>query len=97
MEPDQVPARRLVGEGSAYVLTLTDEDVAVVGFVGGRYAWSEALLSLEVGENHLSESEAWELVEAFESDTEGGHPPFPMLDPECELWAKLRSFWFSIV
>lgn len=82
---------------SAYLLTLTDEDVDAIAFVGDRYAWSDALRGLEPGENHLTEPEAWTIKEAFESDMEGGHSPFPMLDSESLLYEKLTTFWLSIV
>lgn len=82
---------------SAYVLTLTDADVRDIAFVGNRYAWSDALLALGAGENHLAEHEAWRIAEAFESDTEGGHSPFPMLDPRSDLAVRLTAFWNSIV
>lgn len=46
---------------------------------------------------YIPEYLAWELAEAFEADTEGGHSPFPMLDPRSELYAKLTRFWDSII
>ncbi len=82
---------------SAYTLTLTANDLLTIGFVGGRYAWSEALSGLSLGVNALEEYEAWEIGEAFEADTEGGHSPFPMLDPHSELFDKLLAFWQAIV
>ena len=80
-----------------YRLTLTKVYVDSIAFVGNRYAWSDALRGLEVGDNQLTEPEAWCIAEAFESDTEGGHEPFPMLDPRSDLAAKLTAFWTSIV
>lgn len=80
-----------------YTLTLSEEDIEAITFVGYRYCWADALRHLEVGDNHLAEHEAWEIKEAFETDTEGGHSPFPMLDPRSELAAKLVDFWNSIV
>lgn len=81
----------------SYTLTLTDEDIKTIAFVGGRYEWSKALLRLDVGENILSELEAWLIREAFDSDTEGGHGYFPMLDGRSELASKLTAFADSIV
>jgi hypothetical protein len=81
----------------AYRLTFTEGDLVTIAFVGGRYAWSEALLALDVGETELAEHEAWTIKDAFESDTEGGHQPFPMLDPASHLHEKLMQFWQSIV
>lgn len=82
---------------TAYVLTLTEADVRDIAFVGDRYAWSDALRSLDAGENQLAEHEAWRIAEAFATDTEGGHQPFPMLDPRSDLARRLTAFWNSIV
>jgi len=81
----------------AYTLSLTEEDITTIDFVGGRYGWSRALRRMEVGENRIAEHEAWEICEAFEADTEGGHSPFPMLDPRSELAEKLNRFWVGVV
>ena len=80
----------------AYTLTLTNDDIRTISFVGGRYAWSDALRGMDTGTHELTEPEAWELSEAFESDTEGGHSPFPMLGP-IDLRDKLNRLWESIV
>jgi len=82
---------------SAYAIILTEDDVNTIAFVGNRYAWSEALLALEAGENKLTEPEAWSIKEAFERDTEGGHSLFPMLDARSDLAAKLIAFLNAIV
>ena len=82
---------------AAYTLTLTESDLNTIAFVGARYAWADALSGLDVGENPLTEPEAWEIGEAFEADTEGGHAPFPMLDPYSELYDKLTALWEGIV
>ena len=81
-----------------YTLNITAEDFRTFEFVGDRYDWSAACLRLlDVGENEISEPDAWSLAEAFESDTEGGHSPFPMLDHRSDLADRLISFWESIV
>lgn len=80
-----------------YRITLSEEDVGTIAFVGNRYAWSDALASLEAGENLLTEPEAWEIAQAFEADTEGRHSPFPMLDGRSALAEELYRFWGSIV
>lgn len=82
---------------TAHVLELTEADVRDIAFVGARYAWAEALLGLEVGQNELAEPEAWRIKDAIESDMEGGHAAFPMLDPQSRLYEKLQRFWSSIV
>lgn len=80
-----------------YTLTLTSEDWQAISFSGGRYQWSDTLSQICVeGENDLSESETWQLGDAFQSDTEGGHSPFPLLAPGS-LMVKLNTLWNSIV
>ena len=85
-----------------YQLELTEADRRTIAFVGGRYSWSEAIDRLvpEVeGETvyQLPEHIAWELAEAFESDTEGGHSYFPMLDQRSSLAEKLYALIDGIV
>lgn len=81
----------------AYKLTLTDSDFDTIAFVGDRYCWSAALLRLaNIGENDIPEPDAWDIRDAFEADTEGGHSPFPMLGAS-DLRDKLVSFWDGIV
>ena len=67
----------------AYELELTEDNVKTIAFVGHRYGWSDALKSFAEGTNELAEHEAWEVREAIESDTEGGHSLFPMLGHAC--------------
>ena len=81
----------------SYTITLTEQDVGTIAFVGFRYGWSDALRGLEAGDNILAEHEAWNIRDAIESDTEGGHSYFPMLDGRCELADKLYAFLESIV
>lgn len=45
----------------------------------------------------IPEHTAWELKEAFESDTEGGHSMFPMLQTPSALSVKLYEFLDRIV
>jgi hypothetical protein len=80
-----------------YTLTLTTENIDTIGFVGNRYAWSDALKTMEVGANEIAEHEAWDIKESFESDTEGGHSFFPMLDHQSDLAEKLFTFLDAIV
>ena len=81
----------------AYKLELTSDDFRAIEFASGRYSWSNALSWLDIGENDIAESEAWNIVSAFEEDCEGGHLPFPLLNPESELYEKLQSFWDGVV
>jgi len=81
-----------------YSLNLTEDDMTTIGWVGGRYCWSEALLFyLEEGYNEISESMAWELRRRFDQDRQGGHSLFPLLAPDCKLYFKLEDFYDSIV
>lgn len=80
-----------------YNLNLTPEDVETIAWVGRRYGWSTALLPLDEGDNELTEAEAWAIRDAIEEDTEGGHSPFPLLDPRSALAEKLTKFCERIV
>ena len=87
----------------AYQLELTEGDRSAINFVGGRYEWSDALRRLvpegDEGETvyQVPEHIAWELRDAFEADTEGGHSFFPMLDQRSTLAEKLYAFMDAIV
>lgn len=89
-----------------YTLTLDAQDHETISFVGHRYGWSDKLSRMsyfgEEQENgstvyKFPEHIAWEIRDAFDSDTEGGHSFFPMLDPRCDLARKLAAFYDSIV
>lgn len=81
-----------------YTLVLSESDLSTAHHVGHRYAWSQWILdTCEVGANALAEHQAWELAEAIEADCEGGHSPFPMLNPHSELYEKLSTLAESIV
>jgi len=81
----------------SYILEFTESDIETIGFVGHRYCWSDSLRHMAEGENEISECEAWEINEAFQNDTEGGHSYFPMLSHSSDLCAKLVQFMDSIV
>jgi hypothetical protein len=76
-----------------YTLTLTEQDMETISFVGGRYSWSAALGDLEEGQNEISEAEAWEIIEKFGQDD----TVFPMLNFRSDLFNKLVEFWDSVV
>ena len=87
-----------------YTLEITQDEWHTIWTIGFRYSWSEALMGSPIGpvdldgENQLlEEHEAWELAEAFEFDTVGGHSAFPLLNPDSDLSRKLYEFWDSIV
>ena len=72
-----------------YALTLTESELDTISFVGNRYEWSKVLQDLNEGLNEISEHKAWEIGEAIESDMEGGHDAFPMLDTRSESGYRL--------
>lgn len=83
-----------------YILNFTDSDASDIEFVGHSYGWSDALCGMGYameGEHNVPEHEAWQLVEAFEEDMDGGHNAFPMLDGRSDLARKLAVFWEEIV
>jgi hypothetical protein len=81
-----------------YSLLLTSEDFDAINFAGARYSWSFALQShCDEGENDIPEVEAWDIKQAIDEDTEGGHQMFPLLDPNSELAGKLIKFYELIV
>ena len=63
-----------------YVLELTEDEAATIARVGGRYGWSDALSEYGEGAHMIAEGDAREIIEGIESDMEGGHDAFPMLD-----------------
>ncbi len=81
----------------AYTLTLTDDDLNTIAFVGHRYGWSNVLRPLESGENEIAEWYAWDIRAAIDEDMEGGHSAYPMLDPQSDLAVKLTNLYQSIV
>ena len=80
-----------------YTLTLTESDIATIAFVGNRYEWSSILQDLNEGINEIPEYKAWEIKDAIESDMDGGHDAFPMLDTDSELGENLYKLYYDIV
>lgn len=83
-----------------YVLIIDADGADAITFSGYRYHWSKALESLGCdteGIHHIPEHEAWELNDAFEADTEGGHGYFPSLAQDSELAQNLFSLMGEIV
>ena len=76
---------------------MTTDDLDAIALVGDRYEWSLSLATLAEGTNELSESEAWTISEAIESDMDGGHNAYPLLDPRSDLAEKLTELYQSIV
>jgi hypothetical protein len=82
-----------------YELNLTADDLTTIWFVGNRYGWSDSLIKAGVSEgtNELTESEAWGVADGINSDCEGGHDGYPMLDTRSDLCEKLHNLYLSIV
>lgn len=88
------PCKQRVKVNNMYTLELSYEDLLTIQFVGNRCDWSSALLKLcKTGANNIRESQAWELKEAFEADTDGGHRMFPLLNPDSDLYEKLMNLY----
>ncbi len=77
----------------SYTLTLTEEDIETIVFVGRRYAWSEVLYNYDEGRHEILEHEAQEIVLAFEEDDSY----FTLLDFQSELYHKLVEFYYSVM
>ena len=85
---------------TVYTLSLSDKEASTVRWVGGRYCWSDALLSYlglaerEEGVN-LSQEDMDYLKRQFKEDTEGGHAFFPCLLRGSSLYRKLSELYRS--
>jgi hypothetical protein len=87
-------------EDIIYTLRLTKKEADTVGWVGGRYCWSDALLSyIDCAESEqgaqLTLEDMTYLKEQFIEDTEGGHDFFPCLLPGSSLYSKLCELYRS--
>ena len=77
----------------AYRLQLTPSELRAVEFARGRYAWPDMLAAhaSESGAVAFTEPEMWQWCDDVDSDTEGGHSPFPLAsDAFAE---KLQRFY----
>ena len=88
--------------GTAYLLTLTEEDVETIASLGPKdfstsYNWPYPLCRLEAGDNILTWSEARNVREAIEADMADGHKAYPGLDPTSPLCIKLHNLYQSII
>lgn len=82
---------------TAYRINLTPDELRTVEFASGRYAWPD-MLSAHVDENGsvgFTESEMWQWADDVDSDTQGGHSPFPLASPDFA--EKLQNFYDSRV
>lgn len=79
-----------------YRITLTEEDCRAIDFAGGRYGWSLAFPApAEPGTHEIAEHDLWEWCEAVEEDMQGGHAPFPLLDPDSDTYRKFYRLYDS--
>lgn len=78
--------------GVAYRLKLTPGELEAVRAARGRYAWADMLAThaAEDGSVGFSESEMRAWTDDVDSDTSGGHSPFPMAP--SGLVDKLQRF-----
>ncbi len=82
-----------------FPLLLTWQDWQTIMRVGRQYSWSHAVIQCpqcKEGQSQIPEGAAHTLCREFETDTEGGHSAFPMLDHDSELYAKLMSFYSQV-
>jgi hypothetical protein len=64
----------------AYRIKLTPSELSAVEFARGRYVWPDMLAAhaAEDGSIAFTESEMWQWTDDVDSDTTGGHSPFPL-------------------
>lgn len=63
-----------------YRIKLAPRELSAVEFARGRYAWADMLAAhaAEDGSIAFTESEMWQWTDDVDSDTAGGHSPFPL-------------------
>jgi len=77
----------------AYRIKLTPSELRAVEFARGRYEWPD-MLAVHAAENGLvafTESEMWQWTDDVDSDTAGGHSPFPLAS--SAFAEKLQRFY----
>ena len=81
-----------------YRLDLTEDDINTIFFVSYRYSWSSNLIQVGISEgvNEFTESDAWYIKLGIDSDCEGGHDGYPMLDTNSDLCEKLHKLYLEI-
>lgn len=77
----------------AYRLQLTPSELRAVEFARGRYSWPDMLAThaTEGGLVAFTEPQMWQWADDVDSDTEGGHSPFPLA--AGALADKLQRFY----
>lgn len=87
------PRRR----NSGHEIPFTEEEIACLSWVGDRYGWSASTLDAMTynddgsGQVELSESNIYSIYEGIESDMEGGHNAFPMLNTRSGAGSDLAD------
>ena len=86
------------GVNRMYRLDLTEDDINTIFFVSYRYSWSSNLIQVGISEgvNEFTESDAWYIKLGIDSDCEGGHDGYPMLDTSSDLCEKLHKLYLEI-
>jgi len=96
-----------------YHIDLTKEDVKAIQFSGNRYGWSNVLFGMleadesesyradgfpiRIGRYKMSESEAWELLDAVRDDTEDWTISFPLLSDDSNLASELDRLFNEVI
>lgn len=81
---------------SELAITFSKEDIDTITWVGDSYSWASIMSKyvFEDGEEVVfSDSDVQVIAEEFDSDTEGGHNYFPLLNPASELAEKLTRIY----
>jgi hypothetical protein len=85
--------------GTAYLLTLTEDDVKTIYRSDSLclYNWAGSLSHLPAGDSILTEREAWEFMDSVYADMIGGHDAYASLARDSTLCTKLHNLYQSIV
>ena len=86
------PRRR---KNAGHETHFTKEEINTISFVGNRYGWSSSLLDAmtynDDGSGQVSYRDYYEIQQGIESDMEGGHNAFPMLNTRSGTGSDLAD------
>lgn len=82
---------------TAYLLTLTEQDVATIASFRAEGFWAWQLRVLIAGDNILTWKEARAIRDAIEKDMTEGREAYAGLDRDSTLCTKLHNLYQSIV
>ena len=86
------PRRRRNGDHETY---FTEEEIDTASFVGDRYGWSSSLLDAmtynDDGSGQVNYMNYYDIQQGIESDMEGGHSAFPMLNTRSGVGSDLAD------